>query len=149
MSPGPHQLVCGRAVVYNTGSQGHYQVSRGDLTSGAGHLAGPFYFWHRTGVSIENRETTPVQISDELQRLAADARGKCITLAYQASVRLADLDSNLAVVLCEARSRGDRMMIAVDVDSPDGLIRLVSVSADQHFTQHAAFGLFTPSSSRN
>ncbi len=60
-----------------------------------------------------------------------------------------NLDDQAAAALYEATTRGHRVMIAVDVDSPDGLTRPITVGADQRITQHAAFGLFAPTAKRN
>lgn len=95
-------------------------------------------------------EASPITIPTDLQELAIEVARKASQLAQAASIRLAHANPDAAARMTTASlSGGERLMIAVDVDTPDGLVRLITVSPDQRVTPHAAFGLFTPSISRN
>ena len=41
------------------------------------------------------------------------------------------------------------MLVAIDVDTADSELRVLSVAPNQRITQHAAFGLIAPSDARN
>lgn len=89
-------------------------------------------------------------IPEDLQALAIEVARKASQLAQAASIRLAHADPDAAARMTTASlSGGERLTIAVDVDTPDGLVRLITVSADQRITQHAAFGQFAAGNSRN
>ncbi|MNN62779.1 hypothetical protein D3C81_1781080 [compost metagenome] len=91
-----------------------------------------------------------ITISEDLQALVVEVARKASQLAQAASISLAHIDADAVARMTEAAlSGGERLMIAVDVDTQDGLVRLITVSPDQRVTQHAAFGMFAPSASRN
>jgi hypothetical protein len=85
------------------------------------------------------------ELRDEISAVASACRGLCPRLVLQA-VRS---DPTMAHSIAQAVDRGERLMVAFDVDSPDPLLRILTVSADQVATQHAAFGAVAPSERRN
>ncbi|WP_295925360.1 hypothetical protein [uncultured Xanthomonas sp.] len=81
----------------------------------------------------------------EVAALMAACRTICPRLAMQAVSRDPDVAHSIGAAICN----GERLMIAFDVDSPDPLLRVMSIGADQVATQHVAFGAIAPSERRN
>ncbi|HVJ38194.1 MAG TPA: hypothetical protein VM687_10400 [Stenotrophomonas sp.] len=106
--------------------------------------------FNKSHVEFNKPEAYPIQVSAELQALTIEVARAASQLAQAASIGLARADAQAVARLTEATlSRGERLMIAVDLDTSDCLVRLITVSADQRVTQHAAFGQFAPSTTRN
>ncbi|MEA9906100.1 hypothetical protein VDG44_16370 [Xanthomonas campestris pv. raphani] len=89
------------------------------------------------------------ELPASLRAQASSVHAVCRDLAQQVAMHLMRNDQAAARSLAEAIERGDRLMVAIDVDTADSALRVLSVAADQQVTQHAVLGLIAPSEARN
>ncbi|CAP52691.1 hypothetical protein VDP97_08990 [Xanthomonas campestris pv. campestris] len=73
----------------------------------------------------------------------------CKEFAHSVAISLMQSDVAATNSLAQAIDRGDRLLVAIDVDTADSELRVLSVAPNQRITQHAAFGLIAPSDARN
>lgn len=88
-------------------------------------------------------------ISPKLQKAFADLATSAPDVSAQIINHLADSDLDAIYRLEEAHSGGHRVMLAIDIGTPDPQVRLISVDAQQSVQQIAALGVFPPSDRRN
>ncbi|WP_372353487.1 hypothetical protein ACDH63_12775 [Xanthomonas axonopodis pv. maculifoliigardeniae] len=84
-----------------------------------------------------------------LRSQASDVHTACRNLAQKVAMHLMRNDEAAATSLALAIERGERLMVAIDLDTADSALRVLSVAADQQVTQHAALGLLALSETRN
>ncbi|MCL1552825.1 hypothetical protein [Xanthomonas nasturtii] len=89
------------------------------------------------------------EIPAPLRDLASSAHSVCRDLAQKVAVHLLRTDEAAATSLAYAIEHGERLLVAIDVDTADSGLRVLSVTADQQVTQHAVLGLFPYSGARN
>lgn len=81
----------------------------------------------------------------EISVVMTACRELCPKLVAQAASRNPDAAHSIG----NALGRGDRLMVAFDVDGPDPMLRVLTIGADQVATQHVACGAIAPSERRN
>jgi hypothetical protein len=80
-----------------------------------------------------------------LKQAAFDAVEVASRVAALMVQYLATADIAVVEKMADATASGQRLLLAIDIDTVDPQVRLVQVDADQVLTQLAAVGLFPPS----
>ena len=104
---------------------------------------------HRPDINDEVLPMSPSPISPALQAAVstfAGASGPLMTLLVH---HLAGTNLEAVEKMSDASLAGHRLMLAIDVDTPDAQVRLVSIDPEQRVTQIAAIGQFPPTETRN
>ncbi|MEQ7421257.1 hypothetical protein ABQE70_17130 [Xanthomonas campestris pv. campestris] len=99
-------------------------------------------------------QTKASNISGRICQLHCEAKQlpsphACKEFAHSVAIPLMQSDVAATNSLAQAIDRGDRLLVAIDVDTADSELRVLSVAPNQRITQHAAFGLIAPSDARN
>jgi len=94
---------------------------------------------------MKDRFELAPELRAEISAVMTACRGLCPKLVAQAVSRAPDAAHSIG----NALGRGDRLMVAFDVDGPDPMLRVLTIGADQVATQHVAFGAISPSERTN